>query len=107
MPDGAHTFPTVIITGKVSCGAFQLKQDNEFDMDVSQYVTGPQQNMQAHCYYPKGHLHFTKTLLPAASKHVVVHSTIQKIMEDCCVVTVKDITLGHSDRLLQPMTVRR
>ncbi|KAG1857635.1 hypothetical protein C8R48DRAFT_775554 [Suillus tomentosus] len=75
MPDGARAFLMVIIAGKVSRGAFQLKQDNGFDMDVFQYIAGPQQNI----------------------KHVVVQGTIQKIMGDRCVVTVKDIALGPSD----------
>ncbi|KAG2357034.1 hypothetical protein BDR07DRAFT_1421412 [Suillus spraguei] len=56
LPDGAHAIPTVIIAGKVSRSSFSLKQENGFDMDVSQYVSGPQQNMRARCYYPKGHL---------------------------------------------------
>ncbi|KAG2360544.1 hypothetical protein BDR07DRAFT_1486863 [Suillus spraguei] len=45
MPDGACAFLTVIIAGKFSHGTFQLKEENGFDMDVSQYVAGPQQNM--------------------------------------------------------------
>ncbi|KAG2073527.1 hypothetical protein BDR04DRAFT_287317 [Suillus decipiens] len=31
--------------------------------------------MQVHCYYPKGHPHFSKTPLPTASKYVVVQGT--------------------------------
>ncbi|KAG2063631.1 hypothetical protein BDR04DRAFT_1123131 [Suillus decipiens] len=75
LPDGAHAFPTVIIAGKVSCSAFSLKQENEFDVDISQYVTAPQQNI----------------------KHVIVQGTMQGITAECCTVTVKDIALGPSD----------
>ncbi|KAG1805934.1 uncharacterized protein BJ212DRAFT_1486076 [Suillus subaureus] len=97
LPDGACTFPTIIIAGKVSWGAFTLNQENGFDMDVSQYIVGPQQNMQVHCYYPKGHPHFSKTPLPTASKHVIVQGTVQSITGDQCIVTIKDIALGPLD----------
>ncbi|KAG2061382.1 hypothetical protein BDR06DRAFT_966354 [Suillus hirtellus] len=53
--------------------------------------------INACCDYPKGHPHFTKTPLPAASKHVVVQGTIQQIMGDHCIITVKNITLGPLD----------
>ncbi|KAG1869967.1 hypothetical protein F4604DRAFT_1926750 [Suillus subluteus] len=45
LPDGACALPTIVIAGKVSRGAFTLQQENRFDMDVSQYVAGSQQNM--------------------------------------------------------------
>ncbi|KAG2366073.1 hypothetical protein BDR07DRAFT_1397269 [Suillus spraguei] len=38
LPDGARAIPTVIIAGKVSRSSFSLKQENGFDMDVSQYL---------------------------------------------------------------------
>ncbi|KAG2342244.1 hypothetical protein BDR05DRAFT_1001189 [Suillus weaverae] len=100
LPDGTCTIPTVIIAGKVSCSAFSVKQENGFDMDVSQYVASPQQNMQVHCYYPKGHPHFNKTPLPAASKHVVVQGTVHSISRDRCIVTITDIALGPLDTII-------
>ncbi|KAG0707164.1 hypothetical protein DFH29DRAFT_995226 [Suillus ampliporus] len=100
LPDGARAFPTVIIAGKVSRGTFSLKQENGFDMDISQYVAGPQQNTRVRCYYPQGHPRFTKTPLPTASKHVVVQGTVHNIIGDQCIVVVKDITLGPSDMVV-------
>ncbi|KAG1870588.1 hypothetical protein DFJ58DRAFT_910965 [Suillus subalutaceus] len=67
LPNGAPAFSTVIIAGKVSRSTLSVKQENGFDMDISQYVAGPQLNMRVRCYYPKGHPRFTKTPLPAAT----------------------------------------
>ncbi|KAG1879184.1 hypothetical protein F4604DRAFT_559202 [Suillus subluteus] len=97
LPDGARAFPMIVIAGKVSRGAFTLQQENGFDMDVSQYVAGPQQNMRVRCYYLKGHPRFSKTPLPTASKHVVIQGTVRSVTGDRCMVTVKDIALDPSD----------
>ncbi|KAG1817030.1 hypothetical protein DFJ58DRAFT_751643 [Suillus subalutaceus] len=89
LPDGARAFPTIVIAGKVLRGAFTLQQENSFDMDVSQYVAGPQQNMRVHCYYLKGHPRFSKTPLPTASKHIVIQGTVRSVTGDRCMVPSK------------------
>ncbi|KAG2744317.1 hypothetical protein P692DRAFT_20838257 [Suillus brevipes Sb2] len=100
LDDGNRALPMLIVAGKVSRSNFALEQDHGFDIDISQYVFAPQQNIRVCCYYPQGHPRLSKTPLPSASKHVVVQGTILRIENERCILAVKDIAFGPSDNIV-------
>ncbi|KAG1881056.1 hypothetical protein F4604DRAFT_1922076 [Suillus subluteus] len=60
LDDGNRALPMLIVAGKVSRSNFALEQDHGFDIDISQYVFAPQQNIRVRCYYPQGHPRLSK-----------------------------------------------
>ncbi|KAG2745966.1 hypothetical protein P692DRAFT_201055985 [Suillus brevipes Sb2] len=100
LDDGNHALPMLIVAGKVSRSNFALEQDHGFNIDISQYIFAPQQNIRVRCYYPQGHPRLSKTPLPSALKHVVVQGTILRIENERCVLAIKDIAFGPSDNVI-------
>ncbi|KAG2061734.1 hypothetical protein BDR06DRAFT_1000862 [Suillus hirtellus] len=76
LEDSNHALLILIVVGKVSQSNYALEQDHGFDINISQYVFAPQQNIRVHCYYPQGHPWLSKTPLPSASKHVIIQGTV-------------------------------
>ncbi|KIK91784.1 hypothetical protein PAXRUDRAFT_148736, partial [Paxillus rubicundulus Ve08.2h10] len=75
----------------------ELYHNCGFDVDVSQFVTMPQQLTRLQCFYPPGHPHLLKTPVTSPGKHVCIRSVIVHMEGEQCVVVFKDIALGPSN----------